>query len=180
MKILHVYLLTALMSFGLSYAVMAQVTPQQDIYIRGTILEDICLISTDSKDQTVSFDVVGADNLNKGAVVERDFHINFIDCDTDTLKTINLYFTSANVDAVNPKLLRNSAGAGFAKDVAIKVVYQKNGVFEDVVLNPSYSISSSIKVESLSFPFRATLLSPQKQATPGKIDTYLNFIVSYL
>ena len=177
---------SALVSLLISHAALAagetkpETTPVTvnggNITFNGSVTSGACAVKSDDTSKIVVLDSVPSrvfDTANKAAKYDKDFTLELVDCDTSTLKSVQVTFGGQSIDG-HPNLLKNNAGAGSAQNVGLQI-YGPNGAALDLG-----DLSSKIDLNgSTSIPFTVDYVSTATPVIAGAVRSVANFQLTY-
>ncbi|WP_054178871.1 fimbrial-like protein [Trabulsiella odontotermitis] len=189
-KILAVALTSALLS-GTAFA--APDVPEQgsgQVTFSGWVIESPCSIQPGDEDLQVDLGEVATSVLNSEKMsLATDFTIHLQDCilskevdgQTVTTNKVDVTFSSANVNATDSSLMKNSAedNEGGATNVGVRILDDGN---EKVTLGDAVAITfpNLNSYQELNFKARMEKTPDATgDATPGNVNAIANYILNY-
>jgi len=146
------------------------------ITFNGEVTSGACAVSGSDTDKIVTLDTVKASTfkaVDQLANAKKPFTISLLDCNTDTLKTVQISFNGQSVDG-KPGVLANTAGAGSAQNVGLQL-FNPDGT----ALNVG-ELSSEVKLTgSTTIPLSVDYKSTGAIVTAGKVQSAANFMLTY-
>lgn len=146
------------------------------ITFTGEVTSGACAVSGSDTDKLVALDTIKASTFNAAdqeANAKKPFTISLLECETDTLETVQISFNGQTVEG-KPSLLANTAGAGSAANVALQL-FNPDGSKLNVG-----DLSSAVDLtETTTIPLSVDYVSTAAAVTAGKVQSVANFMLTY-
>lgn len=146
------------------------------VTFNGEVTSGACAVSSSDSDKIVSLDTVkestfkAADQL---ANAKKPFTISLLECNTETLETVQISFSGQTVEG-KPGVLANTAGAGSAQNVGLQL-FNPNGTALDIG-----DLSTEIDLATTTnIPLSVDYKSTAAEVTAGKVQSVANFMLTY-
>lgn len=146
------------------------------ITFNGEVTSGACAVSGSDTDKVVTLDTVKTSSFTAAeqlANAKKPFTISLLECNTETLETVQISFHGQTVSG-KPNLLENTAGAGSASNVALQLFNPDGTVLNQGVLSSKVNLT-----ETTTIPLSVDYVSTAAQVTAGKVQSVANFMLDY-
>lgn len=146
------------------------------IHFDGMVVAAACSVSSDSRDQSITLSQIRTERLkSKGERGHQPegFNIKLEDCDTTVSNNAQVTF-NGQADPDETGALQNTAGAGAAANVALRLYDMKGSVLNLGTASPAYPLINGENTLPFTVDYLAT-----GAATAGLVQATATFNVTY-
>lgn len=167
---------------GTAYAEGEAATPSPvtvdggKITFEGKVTSGACAIKSGDTAKIVTLDTVKADTFTAAdqlANAKKPFDITLENCNTDTIKTVQVTFNGQTVEG-KPGVLANTAGVGSAQNVGLQIFNSDGSALNIGDLSSKIALTGTTTIP-LSVDYKST----GAKVTAGSVQSAANFTLTY-
>jgi len=146
------------------------------VTFNGEVTSGACAVSSSDSDKIVSLDTVKTSTFtatDQLANAKKPFNISLLECNTETLETVQISFSGQTVEG-KPGVLANTAGAGSAQNVGLQLFNPDGSALDMGALSTEIALTETTNIP-LSVDYRSTAAA----VTAGKVQSVANFMLDY-